>query len=91
MTELKLRGEGVAWTDVDGEIVALDEAAAVYLAANEAGGMLWRALADGATQESLSAALAAEYGIDAARAEADTEAFLAALRERGLLEGAPAA
>jgi hypothetical protein len=86
MTELKLRGEGVAWTDVDGEIVALDEAAAVYLAANEAGGMLWRELARGTTRESLAATLAAEYGIAAQRAAADTDAFIAVLAERGLLE-----
>jgi len=85
MTELKLRGEGVAWTDVDGEIVALDESAAVYLAANAAGGMLWRALADGATRESLATSLAREYGIPAERAQADTDAFLAELRARGLL------
>jgi hypothetical protein len=87
MTQLKLRGEGVAWTDVDGEIVALDEGEAVYLAANEAGGMLWRALATGATREALAGSLAAEYGISAERARADTDAFLAALRDRGLLEG----
>jgi hypothetical protein len=87
MTELKLRGEGVAWTDVDGEIVALDETAAVYLGANQSGGMLWRALAEGTTRESLAASLAREYGIDTKRAEADTDAFLASLRERGLIEG----
>ena len=49
--------------------------------------MLWRALADGTTRESLAAALAGEYGIAPERAAADTDAFLAALRERGLLEG----
>jgi hypothetical protein len=87
VNQLKLRGEGVAWTDVDGEIVALDEGQAVYLAANEAGGMLWRALATGATRESLATSLADEYGISAERAQADTDAFLAALRDRGLLEG----
>ena len=87
MTQLKLRGEGVAWTDVDGEIVALDESEAVYLAANEAGGMLWRALAGGATRESLAASLAHAYGISTDRAQADTDAFIAALRDRGLLEG----
>jgi hypothetical protein len=86
-TQLKLRGEGVAWTDVDGEIVALDERDALYLAANEAGGVLWRALAGGATREALAATLRAEYGITADRATADTDAFLTALRERGLLEG----
>ena len=88
MTELQLRHEGVAWKEVDGEIVALDETAAVYLAANPAGGLLWRALADGTTREALVAELMREYGIDRDdRASADTDAFLRDLRERGLLEG----
>jgi hypothetical protein len=84
---LKLRHKGVAWTDVDGEIVALDESTAEYLAANEAGGLLWRELASGTTRDALAAKLASEYGLDAERAEADTDAFLAALRERDLLDG----
>jgi Coenzyme PQQ synthesis protein D (PqqD) len=87
MTELKLRGEGVAWTDVDGEIVALDETSAEYLAANESGGLLWRALAEGATRDELAAKLADEYGLTPERASADTDAFLAVLREHGLLHG----
>jgi hypothetical protein len=87
MTELKLRGEGVAWTDVDGEIIALDETRAQYLSANAAGGLLWRALAGGATRDELAAKLTDEYGLTSERAAADTEAFLAALRERGLLQG----
>jgi coenzyme PQQ synthesis protein D (PqqD) len=86
MTDLKLRGQDVSWTDVDGEIVALDETAAVYLGANQSGGILWRALAQGTTRESLAAALAREYGISAERAAADTDAFLASLRKRGLIE-----
>jgi len=84
---LRLRQKGVAWTDVDGEIVALDESTAEYLAANEAGGLLWRELAQGASREALAAKLASEYGLPADRAQADTDAFLAALRERDLLEG----
>jgi hypothetical protein len=87
VSELKLRGEGVAWTDVDGEIVALDETSAQYLAANEAGGLLWRALAAGATRDELAAKLATEYGLTPERAAADTDAFLAALREHSLLHG----
>ena len=85
MTDLELRGDGLPWTDVDGEIVALDEGSAEYLAANEAGGLLWRALAAGTTRDDLVAKLAAEYGLGLERAAADTDAFLAALRERGLL------
>jgi hypothetical protein len=85
MNALHLRSEGIAWTDIDGEIVALDEAAAVYLAANEAGGMLWRALSAGSTREELSALLSRTYGLSSERAAADTDAFLADLREHGLL------
>jgi hypothetical protein len=87
VTELRLRHEGVAWKDVDGEIVALDEQAAVYLAANPAGALLWRTLAGGATREALVAELMGEYGIDRDRAAADTDAFLGDLRERRLLDG----
>jgi hypothetical protein len=86
MDVLRLRAQGVAWTDVDGEIVALDEDAAVYLAANAAGALLWRALAGGATRESLADALAREYDIPLERALTDTDAFIVALRERALLE-----
>ncbi len=87
MTQLKLRDDGVAWTDVDGEIIALDETSAQYLSANAAGGLLWRALAAGATRDELAARLATEYGLTSERATADTEAFLEALKERGLLHG----
>ena len=86
MDVLRLRGQGVAWSEVDGEIVALDEDAAVYLAANAAGALLWRNLVDGATRDALAALLAGEYAISLERAQADTDAFLAALRERALLD-----
>jgi hypothetical protein len=87
MTELKLRHDGVAWKDVDGEIVALDENAAVYLAANPAGAVVWRSLATGATRRQLADELVREFGIDADRASADVDAFLADLGGRGLLVG----
>ena len=87
MSELRLRHEGVAWKEVDGEIVALDETAAVYLAANPAGALLWRMLAGGSTREALVAELMREYEIDSDTASADTDAFLSDLRERGLLDG----
>jgi coenzyme PQQ synthesis protein D (PqqD) len=86
MSELKLRHEGVAWKEVDGEVVALDERGAVYLAANPAGAVLWRALARGATHDALVAGLVAEFGIPTDRADADVGAFLGDLRERGLLD-----
>jgi Coenzyme PQQ synthesis protein D (PqqD) len=87
VSELRLRHEGVAWKEVDGEIVALDETAAVYLAANPAGALLWRMLATGSTRDALVAELMREYEIDRDTASADTDAFLHDLRERGLLDG----
>jgi hypothetical protein len=87
MSRLHLRREGVSWTDVDGEIVALDEETAVYLAANESGGMLWRALSNGSTRDQLGELLCETYDLAPERAAADIDAFLAALREKGLLAG----
>lgn len=85
MEELRLRRDGVAWKDSASGILALDERGAAFLAANPSGALLWRALAGGATREELAAELAAEFALDRARAIADTEAFLAQLREHDLL------
>jgi coenzyme PQQ synthesis protein D (PqqD) len=85
VSELRLRQDGVAWKDVDGEVVALDERAAVYLGANPAGALLWRSLAGGATRAELVAELAGAFGIAHERAVADTDAFLAQLGSHGLL------
>jgi hypothetical protein len=87
MGVMKLRERGLAWTEVDGDVVALDVYAAMYLGANSAGALLWNSLVRGATRDSLAEQLVAEYGIPLVRAEADTDAFLAVLRDRALLEG----
>jgi hypothetical protein len=86
MPQFKLRHTDVAWKEVDGEVVALDEREALYLAANPAGAVLWRALADGTTHAQLVDGLVAEFGIETDRASADVDAFLADLRGRGLLD-----
>jgi hypothetical protein len=49
---------------------------------------MWNALADGTTKEELAASLVDEYGIDAGTASEDVDAFLADLKERGLLDEA---
>ena len=56
-----------------------------YLSANESGAVLWSLLVDGATRAELATALQDRYGIDRDRAEADADAFVAALASRGLL------
>jgi hypothetical protein len=86
VTELRLRRSSLEWLDADGEIVALDEEALVYLTANESGALLWQALAAGASREALVDRLVATFGIDPGQAGRDVDAFLAELERRSLLE-----
>jgi hypothetical protein len=78
--------EDVHWREIDGEVIALEARGSTYVAANGAGTLLWRALAAGTTREALVDGLIAAYGIDRARADADTETFLAQLDDQGLLD-----
>ena len=82
---LRLRPEALQWREIEGEVVAVDLETSSYLGANEAGAVLWRALATGATREDLAALLVAEFQIDAEQAARDTDAFVAQLRENDLL------
>ena len=71
---------------VDDEIVILDTRSANYLALNRAGAVLWPLLVDGAAVDTLAAALVDAFGITAEQAETDVAAFVAALRDSGLVE-----
>jgi Coenzyme PQQ synthesis protein D (PqqD) len=84
---LRLREDGLAWTDVDDEVVALNARSAIYLGANASAAVLWHELVAGATEQELAARLAATYGLSPEHAHRDTAAFLAELREHGLLDG----
>ena len=89
MTTLRLRTDRLHWLESDGEVVALDEEALVYLNANPAGTVLWRGLARGATRHDLVHALLTEFDVAEARAAADVDRFLADLDARGFLETPP--
>ena len=52
---------------------------------NETGKFLWTLLTEETTRDALVDALAAEYEIDRTIAERDVDAFLATLREFGVL------
>jgi hypothetical protein len=82
---LRLRTEELSWRKIDEEIVALDSRRSDYLAINGSGALLWPLLVDGATPEQLMSVLVDSYGIDESRAAADTEAFVSALSDQGLL------
>lgn len=82
---LRLRENDLDWREIDDEVVALDSKGAVYLAVKGSGAVLWRLLSGSTTHEGLVDALVEQYGIDAKRAAADVDEFLATLREHGLL------
>ena len=83
---LRLRTRDLEWVESEGEVMALDAEASVYLSANPAAAFLWQTLAAGTTESELVDALVARYGIDTERAATDVAAFLAQLENRGLLE-----
>jgi len=88
---LRLRAADLHWREVEGEVVALDMADSEYLSINASGTPLWAALREGATRDELVSRLRERHDLDAATAERDVDAFLAQLRERGLLTGESAA
>jgi hypothetical protein len=83
-SRLTLR-DGLAWRRVDERIVVLDERAAVYLAVNQTGAVLWPLLLQGAERTQLEAVLGEKFGVDTETARADVEAFVGTLREKQLL------
>jgi Coenzyme PQQ synthesis protein D (PqqD) len=85
LSVLRLRPEALSWREVGGELVAVDTQTSTYLAANPTGLLLWRALADGTTEEQLAAGLVERFGIEPDRAAADVARFVESVRARGLL------
>jgi hypothetical protein len=85
LTTLRLRTEKLQWLETDGQVIALDEDKLTYLSANPAGAVLWQELAQGTTRDALVEQIVAGFGIDAAEAAQDVDAFLAQLEAHGLL------
>jgi hypothetical protein len=74
-------------TDAEAEIIAIDEHAALCLAAREVGSPLWQALVDGTSLSRLTDALFARYADEPDRLSPDIDALFEAFDERGLLSG----
>lgn len=85
MSDLRLRDADLHWREIDGEIVALEARSSTYVAANGAGAVLWRALAEGTTRERLADELVCAFGIERGRAAADADRFVEELAAQGLL------
>lgn len=86
MTDIRLREQGIVWREVDGEIVILDTQKSVYASINRSGSVLWLCLASGgATREHLVAQLQERFGLNPEMASRDVDAFLALMRDQGML------
>jgi len=83
---VRLRPDAVEWREVEGDVIAVDVRTSEYLAINDTGAVLWRALHGGATSAELVERLVARFDVEPEAAMRDVEAFLAGLEERGLLE-----
>jgi hypothetical protein len=83
---MRLRQQDLTWHVAGDDIVVLDLEGSVYLKVNGSGRFLWELLAEPRTETDLVTALVERYGIDEARAAADVAAFVADLRQRGVLE-----
>lgn len=85
MTAVALRPDDLVWHDIDGDVIVLDTQENVYLSLSGSGALVWRRLAEGATQVDLRDLLVTNYGISTDQADADVNAFLQMLRDRSLL------
>lgn len=86
MKLFRLRSEDIAWREVGGEVLALGLGDSTYFSTNSSGGLLWKALADGATRDDLVTLLVGEYEVEVAQAATDVDAFISELSARGLLD-----
>jgi hypothetical protein len=80
----KLRTTALAWRNVEGQVIALDLDASMYLSVNEVGSLVWGLLAEGADVDLLRAAVLDAFDVTPDQAEQDIRAFLGELERRGL-------
>lgn len=84
---IQLRQRDLNWRAVEGEVVALDVRAGRYVGVNRSGRLLWEALASGASRQELVELLISSFDVDRARAAADVDEFIGALRAQDLITG----
>jgi hypothetical protein len=79
--------EGVEWREVRGRLVAVDMATGDYHVFNEVGGVIWRGLVAGRSQEAIVEEIVATYAVMHTKVVEDYVAFVAMLKECKLLGG----
>lgn len=85
-TRIRLRADGLRWSEHGGEVVVRDDARSMSYTLNHSAAILWMTIADGVEIPDLITMLCAEYDVDPATARTDVERFVAALDDYGLLE-----
>ena len=77
--------ERVHFSQVNDEVVILDEASDSYLALNEVGATIWTAIGEGLDDQQIAVRIAERYDVEDERAETDVTEFLHTLLVRGLV------
>lgn len=86
MSLYRLRQEGLAWSDVAGEMVLLDLHGSKYFTATGSGSFLIQRLIDGQDEQQLQAALCESFDVSPETAAVDVAAFLEELKRLDLIE-----
>jgi hypothetical protein len=73
-------------TEVDGESVILDLEEGVYYGLNPVGARIWSEIQEPATVEEITAAILAEYDVNAEECREDVISLLQDLKENDLIE-----
>lgn len=75
--------------ELNGEAVLLDLRSGHYFGLNATGARIWAALKDGLAPEQIPQIIVEDFDVTLERAQADVDAFIATLIQRGLItEGA---
>ena len=77
--------EGVVWTRVDAEIIAIDPQSERFFGVQGAGLAVWEALVRGTTRSEALATILSRYAVSEERAAADLDRLLDELAARELI------
>ncbi len=80
------RREGWFATQIDGDLVMMNETTEFYLSLSGSGGRIWELLAQPRSAGQLCEELAREYAVEPGEVRSEVEAFLTRMRELGAVD-----
>lgn len=81
-----VRTSEMMWSEVAGDVVALDPQAGVCFGMEEVSAVVWRLLAEPRTGEAICTVLLAQYDVDAETCRGEVEALLETMLGERLIE-----